>query len=63
MKSKGDQENVGVFRSTEAKLIIEGAWSKIKKEMSKYEKNQPFFQVNDMFGNSKSKDLTGKFDI
>lgn len=63
LKSKGDQEKSGEFRSTEAKQILSVAWSKIKKEMAKYEKNQPFFEVSDLFGANNSKDLRGRFDI
>jgi hypothetical protein len=63
LKSKEDQENASRFRSTEAKQILTVAWGKISKEMAKYEKNQPFFQVNDMFGDGNSKDLRGRFDI
>ena len=47
----------------EAKQILIVAWGKITKEMAKYEKNQPFFEVEDMFGPGRSKDLRGRFDI
>ena len=64
LKSKGDQEKSGEFRSLEAKQILSGYWGKIRKEMSKYEKNMPFFQVTDMFGNGGTgEDLRGRFDI
>lgn len=48
--------------SIEAQDIIATAWKKIAKEQAKYEKNQPFFEVSDFFGNGTSKDLRGKFD-
>ena len=63
LKAKGDNEEAGQFRSAEAKQILAVAWGKIAREQAKYEKNQPFFEVNDMFGNGNSKDLTGRFDI
>ena len=63
LKAKGEQENSSKFRSDEAKQILANACDKIKKEMTKYEKNQPFFEVTDMFGTGSSKDLRGRFDI
>lgn len=63
LKSKGENEKSAQFKSIEAKQILTGAWTRITKEMAKYEKNQPFFEVNDFFGNGNSKDLTGRFDI
>ena len=63
LKSKGDDDKSAQFKSVEAKQILVVAWSKIKTENAKFEKNQPFFYVTDMFGNSNSKDLRGKFDI
>lgn len=63
LQSKGADDRGAQFRSTEAKQILIGAWSKIAKEMSKYEKNMPFFDVPDFFGNGNSKDLRGRFDI
>ncbi|MEK7180686.1 MAG: hypothetical protein AAB706_04370 [Patescibacteria group bacterium] len=63
LKSKGEQEKSGEFRSTEAKQILAVYWGKIRREMAKYEKIAPFFYVNDFFGRGTSKDLTGKFDV
>ena len=63
LKSKGEQEKAGEFRSVEAKQILTTYWMKVRKEMAKYEKNMPFFDVQDFFGNSNSKDLRGRFDI
>lgn len=63
LKSKGDDDKSGQFKSIEAKQILTVAWNKIVKENSKYEKIAPFFYVNDFFGKGFSKDLTGKFDI
>ena len=63
LKAKGDNEKSAEFRSTEAKQILIGSWGKIAKENSKYEKNQPFFDVPDLFGGGNSKDLRGRFDI
>lgn len=63
LKSKGENEKAAEFRSAEAKQILIGAWGKIVKEQAKFEKNQPFFYVNDFFGSGNSKDLRGRFDI
>lgn len=63
LKSKSDDDKSAQFKSSEAKQILVVAWNKIAKEQSKYEKNQPFFYVTDMFGGTNSKDLRGKFDI
>ena len=63
LKSKGEAEKAGEFRSSEAKQILINAWSKIIKENAKYEKNQPFFEVPNFFGpNSKGTDMTGRFN-
>ena len=63
LKSKGEQEKAGEFRSVEAKQILTAYWVRIRKEMAKYEKNMPFFDVDDFFGNGNSKDLRGRFDL
>lgn len=63
LKNKGELEKAGEFRSLEAKQILSGAWGKIRMENSKYEKNQPFFEVQDFYGNSSMRDLRGRFDI
>lgn len=63
LKSKTDDDKSGQFKSIEAKQILLIAWDKIKKEQAKYEKNMPFFDVPDFFGNGNSKDMRGRFDI
>jgi len=63
LKSKTDDDKSAQFKSVEAKQILVVSWNKIAKEQAKYEKNQPFFYVTDMFGGTNSKDLRGKFDI
>lgn len=63
LKSKGADDKSAQFKSLEAKQILGVAWQKITKEMAKYEKNQPFFEVPDFFGRGNSKDLRGRFDI
>lgn len=63
LKSKTDDDKSGQFKSLEAKQILTVAWNKIAKEQAKYEHNRPFFDVPDLFGNSNSKDLRGRFDI
>ena len=63
LKSKTDDDKSAQFKSVEAKQILVVAWSKIAKENSKYEHNRPFFDVPDLFGGSKSKDLRGRFDL
>ena len=61
LKSKGENEKGGEFRSNEAKQLLLIAWNKISKEKAKYEKISPFFEVQNFFGNTSSKDLTGRF--
>lgn len=63
LKAKTDDDKSAQFRSMEAKALLVTAWAKITKEMAKYEKNQPFFEVPDFFGAGNSKDLRGRFDI
>lgn len=63
LKAKGDEEKSAQFRSAEAKQILAVAWGKIAREQAKYEKNMPFFEVTDFYGNSSSKDMRGRFDI
>lgn len=63
LKGKTDDEKSGQFRSTEAKQILVSAWAKTAKEMAKYEKNMPFFEVPDLFGKGSSRDMRGRFDI
>ena len=64
LKSKGEQEKAGEFRSAEAKQILAVAWGKIRTENAKYEKNMPMFDVPDFFsgnGIGTSVDMTGRF--
>jgi len=62
LKSKGELEKAGEFRSAEAKQILAGAWGRIRKENAKYEKNMPFFDVPNFYGNqSSSVDMRGRF--
>lgn len=52
LKAKGEKMQDSQFRSLEAKTIFAAAWDKVKKGQSKYEKNLPFLDVPDMFGNN-----------
>ncbi len=64
LKSKGEQEKSGEFRSLEAKQILAGMWGKIAKENAKFEKNQPMWDVPDFFsgnGINNGTDMTGRF--
>ena len=61
LKAKGQEENAGQFRSAEAKQILAVTWGKVAKELAKYEKNMPFFDVPNYFGNTTTQDLTGRF--
>ena len=63
LKAKGDDEKSSQFKSVEAKQILAVAWGRIAREQAKYEKNMPFFEVNDMFGGGNSKDMRGRFDL
>ena len=63
LKAKGEEEKSGEFRSLEAKQILATAWGKIIAEKAKYEKNQPFFDVPNFFGDTSTKDLRGRFGI
>jgi hypothetical protein len=49
LKSQGEEEQAGTFRSQQAQQILVQAWNKIRQEQSKYEKTQPFFDVPDFF--------------
>lgn len=62
LKSKTDDDKSAQFKSMEAKQILVGAWAKIAKEVSKYEKIQPMFDIPNFFGENKSKDMRGRFD-
>lgn len=63
LKSQGQERKEAVeLYSPEAKQILVNAWNKIAKAQAKYEKNQPFFEVTDMFGRTRSSDIIGNFD-
>lgn len=62
LKNKGELEKAGEFRSMEAKQILASAWARIRQEASKYEKNQPLFDVPDYFGDNNVSN-TGMFNI
>lgn len=62
LRGKGEDEKTGQFKSAEAKAILALAWSKIKQDQAKYEKDQPFFEVTDMFsGKGNNGQITGNF--
>lgn len=61
LKSKGEEEKAGEFRSTEAKQILIVAWGKIRQNQAKYMKTLPFFDVTDMFGQTNTKQRIGNF--
>lgn len=63
LRSKAEDNNSSMFKSVEAKNILAMTWSRMKKEKSKYERTQPLLEINDMFGNGNSTNLTGRFDI
>lgn len=52
LKSKGEDEKSGEFKSVEAKQILTIAWNKIKQDQRKYESTTPFLDVPDYFGSS-----------
>jgi len=62
LKNKSSEEKAGEFRSLEAKQILAVAWGKIRQEKAKYEKNQPFFDVPNFYGQTSTRDLRGRFD-
>jgi hypothetical protein len=65
LKSKGEEEKLGEFRSTEAKQLLAGIWKKIIQEKAKYEKNMPFFDVPDYYSDTSTTtiDMTGRFNV
>src|SRR3990167_6034311 len=63
LKAKGEEEKSSEFRSLEAKQILAVYWGKIRQEMAKYEKNQPFFDVPNYYGDTSTRDLRGRFDV
>lgn len=63
LKSKGEAESSGAFRSTEAKQIVAIAWAKVKQERMKTKKTRGMLDVPDFFGNktNKAESLIGRF--
>ena len=61
MKAKGEDLKMGQFLSAEAKQILVIASNKLRQEKAKYEKTQPMFNVEDMFGKTKTEDIIGDF--
>lgn len=65
LKSKGEEEKSGEFRSLEAKQILATYWGKIRTEQAKYEKTSPFFEVPDYYSDtgSNTTDMRGRFNV
>lgn len=60
LKKKGEAPDSGQMLSGEAKQILIVAFDKLRKEQAKYEKVQPFLEVDDMFGPSTGEQETGR---
>jgi len=61
LKKKGEDVGMGQMFSEEAKLILALSFDKIKKEKTKTEKIQPFFDVPDYYGPANTKNIIGNF--
>ena len=62
LRSKGEEDKAGEFKSVQAKQILAIAWSKIQREQAKYEKDQPMFDVPDFFSGKNTKEnIIGNF--
>ena len=61
LKHKGEDNKGGQFFSVTAQQILTIAYSKLKEEKPKYEKENPMFQVKDMFGKASVTDTIGRF--
>lgn len=61
LKLKGEASKISQMISTEAKQILVVAYNKIRQEKAKYEKVQPMFYVEDMFGDTTTEDVVGDF--
>jgi len=61
LKKKGEDDKKGVMFSDESKQILAVSFGKLKQEKAKFEKTQPFFHVDDMFGHSATSDIIGNF--
>ena len=64
LKQKGEDDKGSQFRSIEAKSILAVAYNKIKQESGKYDRNQPFFEIGDMFSSrrTRTKNNIGNFN-
>lgn len=54
LQKKGDLMQTGQFASLEAKQILATAFNKTQQNKSKYEKNEPMFEVPDFFHRNRS---------
>ncbi len=61
LKSKGEEEQAGMFRSQEAKQILAVAWGKVRQDKAKYHKTQSMFTTVDFYGRSNSSSNIGRF--
>lgn len=63
LRAKGEDLKTTQFINLEAKQILATAFDRIKKEQPKYEKNQPMFEVPDLFAPNRAKtaDEIGQF--
>lgn len=61
LQGKGEDEKSMEMASLEAKQILAVAFNKIRQEKAKYEKTQPMFDVDDMFGKGTTEQKTGNF--
>jgi len=61
LKSKGEEDKAGEFRSLQAKQILVVAWNKIRQEQNKYERIKPYFDVPDFFSVGNTKEKIGNF--
>jgi len=62
LRKKGEAMESAQMYSAESKATLAIAYNKIKRNKSKYEKTQPFFNVEDFYGSTNSKkQVTGNF--
>lgn len=61
LRRKGEDDDRGQMASNEAKAILVTAYKHLAKEKAKYEKLEPFFEVDDMFGKSNTEQIIGNF--
>lgn len=50
LRSKGEDDNKSQLKSASAKQILSFSWNRLRQEQGKVERNQPMFNVSDMFG-------------